>query len=57
MDTTASLNCHLRQITAAASRLSYLRGAGRRQAMRDLASNCKGIFGVAQSAALSSKSL
>ncbi len=44
MDTATALNCHLRQLTAAASRLASLKGAGRRQAMRDLASNCKGIF-------------
>ena len=44
MDTQAALNCHLRQLAAAASRISSLKGAGRRQAMRDLASNCKGIF-------------
>ena len=44
MDTTASLNCHLRQIAAAASRLASLKGAGRKQAMRDLASNCKYLW-------------
>ena len=44
MDTQASLNCHLQQLTAAASRISYLKGEGRRQAMRDLKANCEGIF-------------
>ena len=44
MDTTAALNCHLQQLAAAASRISSLKGAGRRQAMKDLKANCKGIF-------------
>ena len=44
MDTQAALNCHLQQLTAAASRLSYLKGAGRRQAKRDLVLACEGIF-------------
>ncbi|OQA30966.1 MAG: hypothetical protein BWY56_02427 [Acidobacteria bacterium ADurb.Bin340] len=44
MDTTAALNCHLRQLTAAASRISFLKGEGRRQALRALVLSCKGIF-------------
>ena len=44
MTTTPALNCHLRQLAAAASRLSSLKGEGRRQAMRDIKANCKGIF-------------
>ena len=36
MDTQVALNCRLQQIAAAASRLSYLKGAGRRQALRGI---------------------
>ena len=44
MGTTAALNSHLQQLAAAASRLSYLKGAGRSQAKRDLVLACEGIF-------------
>ena len=44
MHTQASLNCHLQQLAAAAGRLASLKGAGRRQALRDLKANCEGIF-------------
>ena len=42
--TAAALNCHLQQLTAAASRLATLKGAGRRQAESDLVLACEGIF-------------
>ena len=42
--TAAALNCHLQQLASVAGRLATLRGAGRRQAMRDLVLACEGIF-------------
>ena len=42
--TAAALNCHLQQLASVAGRLSTLKGAGRKQAMRDLVLACKGIF-------------